>query len=287
MSLRRFFHNLKYLFEYDIKKVDMLEKSLLHRLQYLEYKYRQEPTGSLGKPLMHSVQETMRELQNSERSLVRYGEGELRLIEGEGLFFQKPSKELSARLAEILHSDDERVMLAVPGELWYSCSEMPEREWNWWFTRRSMFRLIAEAHLREGKRYYETAITYPSYGMDFYEEWRRVWQDKDIAVICGKKVFSALENNIFDNARSVEYLHVPTKHAFSSYAEIYRRACGIAPHKLILVIAGPTATVLAYDLAVKAGRRCLDVGHLAKSYDVLKRELPENHRLMVNFWGSE
>lgn len=39
----------------------------------------------------------------------------------------------------------------------------------------------------------------------------------------------------------------------------------------MIVVLGPTATVLAYDLA-KAGYQALDIGHLGKAYDWLKRK---------------
>ena len=41
--------------------------------------------------------------------------------------------------------------------------------------------------------------------------------------------------------------------------------------RLMIVVLGPTATVLAYDLA-KAGYQALDIGHLGKAYDWLKRK---------------
>ena len=39
----------------------------------------------------------------------------------------------------------------------------------------------------------------------------------------------------------------------------------------MIVVLGPTATILAYDLA-KAGYQALDIGHLGKAYDWLKRK---------------
>jgi hypothetical protein len=39
--------------------------------------------------------------------------------------------------------------------------------------------------------------------------------------------------------------------------------------KLILIALGPTATVLAYDLA-KKGYQAIDIGHLPSCYEVVK-----------------
>lgn len=43
----------------------------------------------------------------------------------------------------------------------------------------------------------------------------------------------------------------------------------------MIVVLGPTATVLAYDLA-KAGYQALVMGHMGKDYDWFKRKLDKN-----------
>lgn len=100
----------------------------------------------------------------------------------------------------------------------------------------------------------------------YFDDIKTVWANKDIAIICGESVFNEIEYNIFDAANTVEYQKAPTVNAFEEYDKIFQNAKKIDINKIIIIILGPTAKVLAYDLA-KEGYRALDLGHIAKSYD--------------------
>ena len=65
----------------------------------------------------------------------------------------------------------------------------------------------------------------------------------------------------------LEYIYAPTIDAFNVYDEIFKKARTIDKNRLVCIILGPTATVLAYDLA-QLGYRALDLGHIVKSYDL-------------------
>ena len=94
-----------------------------------------------------------------------------------------------------------------------------------------------------------------------------MWRDNDITVIAGDRVFKNIRYNIFDCAKSIEYIYAPTIDAFNVYDEIFKKARSIDKNRLVCIILGPTATVLAYDLA-QLGYRALDLGHIVKSYDL-------------------
>ena len=76
---------------------------------------------------------------------------------------------------------------------------------------------------------------------------------------------------IRDSAKSVNYIYGPKAHAFRDYDRLLAEAKAQPKDRLMIVVLGPTATVLAYDLA-KAGYQALDIGHLGKAYDWLKRK---------------
>src|SRR5690606_26620846 len=69
----------------------------------------------------------------------------------------------------------------------------------------------------------------------------------------------------FSNAKSVERVLCPTQNAFEKYEEILRYAKKYGDGKLIIVALGPTATVLAHDLA-KENYWALDLGHIDIEY---------------------
>lgn len=296
MGLRTFINNIRYLFRYNIKPIgkdgkwyrQRIERCVFPLLSYVDHLYRSEPTGIVEKPKILSTQETLHELLTTNKSLVRFGEGELMPIKGGEAIFQKHDAEMAKRLEEILKSDDENILLCVQSFLWYRPkTRIESMNWDdWWFINRPYLRLIAEEQMRQGKVYGETGSTYECYNISeqaWCTQWRALWEGKDIVLICGDRVFDRLETNVFDNAKSIEHLYVPTRDAFAEYDSILRRASQTDKSKLICISAGPTATVLAYDLA-KLGYRALDIGHLPKAYDVFTRRLPEDHELRTTFW---
>ena len=62
----------------------------------------------------------------------------------------------------------------------------------------------------------------------------------------------------------------PAENAFDRYEEIYNEASRQSEDKLFLIALGPTASVLAYDLAVQ-GYQAVDIGHADLSYEWLLR----------------
>lgn len=284
--IKRFILNLKYLFFHNLQLQDYKEQNCVWPLlQYLDYLYRKEPAGVLGKPHIMTAQETLNEIIHQKKSIVRYGDGEVFLVDGVDIPFQKAEPELSKRLADILHSDDDNVLVCIAPWMWYHPNEKITKgiSVNFCFTEAPGLRIVAEQHLQPGKVYGDMSCGYLIAYPDLLKLWRSIWEGRDIAVICGDRVFKKLENNVFDNSASIEYLHIPSRDAFKEYSSILDKATKIDKAKLICIIAGPTATVLAYDLA-KLGYQALDVGHLAKAYDVVVRQLPENHDMRKTFY---
>ena len=72
----------------------------------LNRKY-EEDSENLQVPIVKSYVETIDTLLNTNKSLLRYGDGEFNLIFGEDIPFQRFSKELAFRLKEIIVSNDD------------------------------------------------------------------------------------------------------------------------------------------------------------------------------------
>ena len=104
----------------------------------------------------------------------------------------------------------------------------------------------------------------------YYNQIRKIWDGRDITIIRGEGT-EIFQHDIYDNAKSVNYIYGPKAHAFRDYDRLLAEAKAQPKDRLMIVVLGPTATVLAYDLA-KAGYQALDIGHLGKAYDWLKRK---------------
>ncbi len=96
----------------------------------------------------------------------------------------------------------------------------------------------------------------------------------------------SIENNIFGNAKTSEFMHAPSYNAFDSYQIILDKALEIDKEKLIIAILGPTSKILTYDLA-QLGYRVLDLGHIAKDYDAFVRQIPRTQETIGKFFEPD
>ena len=95
---------------------------------------------------------------------------------------------------------------------------------------------------------------------------KTLWNDRDILIVEGDKTRLGVGNDLFDNTKSIIRIEYLSKNAFSSYFKILETVKRYIESRLVLIALGPTATVLAYDLAV-IGVQALDIGHIDIEYE--------------------
>jgi glycosyltransferase family protein len=237
-------------------------------------------------------EETIEELIEKRASFCRFGDGEFSLINGESIGFQRADPKLAKRLLEILQSDIQNIFIGIPHCYYSSVEEMrafPKSFMRTWVARNRT--QITELAI-SSKQYYDTACTqlYALYEtFDFrryFSRIKQIWRDRDVVIICGKTVFDGIDINIFDCAKSIEYQYAPSFDAFEAYDGLLASAKQIGKDKLVIIILGPTATVLAYDMA-KEGYQALDLGHIAKDYDFFSKGMTHNSETIANFFKPD
>ena len=96
---------------------------------------------------------------------------------------------------------------------------------------------------------------------------QQIWADKDILLIEGEKSRLGVGNDLFDNVKSIRRILAPNTNAFDHYDAIMKIVQKYSPNEyLILLALGPTATVMAYNLAQK-GYQAIDIGHIDIEYE--------------------
>ena len=270
MGIKKFIKNMSFLYKVSIKK----EYDYIENFSYILDGIISE-IQSFEKPYIYDIDTTLDILYEQKMSIARFGDGEFSLIEGCDIPFQQSSKELSSRLIDVLSSKNSKICIAIPLSLY----EVPKKTYNWHFWRAvgSRFRMLLKNYIHPECCYYPAEITLltshlteTQYIDDYFKKIRKIWHNKDIHIIHGEGIFDNFEFDIFDNARSVHHQIAPSKNAFEKYDSILNDALKVDKNKLIIAILGPTATILAYDLALN-GYQALDLGHIAKSYDWYKK----------------
>lgn len=211
-----------------------------------------------------NLYDTLYDLVDSNKSLARFGDGEFKIMMGESINFQKYDAKLAKRLCEILTNNSDNLMVGIPDVFGFCPSD---------YFRRVLIssRDFLYKYINFDKTYGDAFLTRQSKfssetkGNDYYNNLKKLWDGKDIVIAEGEGCRLGIGNDLFSNAKSIRRILCPIKDAYSKYDEILN-ACKNSGADLFIIALGPTATVLAYDLA-KLGYRALDVGHIDTMYE--------------------
>lgn len=258
----------------DISKngVKCMKKIIISIMYKLKYFYNNVILANLIKPQIASIDKSLDYVINNRVSVSRFGDGELALINMASINFQEKDKKLSDRLKEILQSSNDKIAICIPNPL-LSYGNLNQDAKQFWKEHLGYHREIWYKYLNKNKLYYNTQMTrlYMDYEDkskcgEWFDKIKQVWEGRDIVIIEGKYSKLGVGNDLFDNSKSIERILAPSENAFSKYDCILKEAKKIEKDKLILIALGPTATVLAYDLALE-GYQAIDIGHIDIEYE--------------------
>lgn len=224
-------------------------------------------------PKVLTTTETLNDIILNKKSMCRYGDGEFSLcskkIKSENIF-QKKDKLLEKRLKEILLSNEKNIIVCIPpfDDRYYEDIQIKNNIVNPKYWKRYWYKNGKEVlKVVDKKRIYGN--TQLSRITGFYEnsllEIKKLWENKKVVFVYSDKGRFEKDERIFNNIESSEEIIIPAINAFYKYDSILKRCLEKEKNKLFLIAAGPTATVLAYDLS-KKGYQALDIGHLPNSY---------------------
>ncbi len=234
---------------------------------------------------------TLYEILNSNKSFGRFGDGEFQLALGKGIPFQEKNKKLSKKLKKLLKTNDKNFMIGFNYRYIYpkkTESKIVAKFIENFIAKKlpKFLKLCSKSVTYYDASVFLTYILEHDNCQKYFDEMKKLWENKDIVIVSGETVFDKIENNIFNCAKSIEYIKAPSVNAFNKYDEIISEVEKQDKSKLILLILGPTATVMAYDLYLK-GYRAIDVGHIAKDYDFYIKKIELNDNNITDFHGID
>lgn len=222
---------------------------------------------------IYSDEKTIDLIISQKKSISRFGDGEFKWLLGEKQnSFQNESKELSERLREVLIKPLDNVIIGIP----YSINSVDEYTFQarrYWVNFFSDYYEKITMYIDESYNYCNASITRPyidyklkKFSKKKFENLKKIWNDREVVIIEGKNTKMGLNNDLLANVKSIERIICPAQNAFDKYYDILNYAKKIQKNKLILISLGPTATILAYDLA-KEGFQAIDTGHIDIEYE--------------------
>ncbi|EDY19383.1 protein of unknown function DUF1792 [Chthoniobacter flavus Ellin428] len=214
--------------------------------------------------------ETLRAIRERCASIARYGDGELEIMIGGAISFQEQAPELACRLRRILREPRPNFLIGIPN---FDALQIKteDRKGSWQRYRRMFSHLV-----RRGAEYHSAFVSRPASivgleSAEYFAAWQTVWAGREIVVV--HHTTATAEHPMFRTAGRVNFEFCPAKNAFREYASVLERTAAHCsrPDVLFLIAAGPTAGVLAWDLAER-GAQALDIGHLTAAYDEFLRK---------------
>ncbi len=241
------------------------------------------------KPKVMNSNETLDYILKNKCSLARFGDGELSIMEGRNLKFQKYNELLASKLQQVRTNNkclvcvpdifgknlNKKILTKEEYTFWKRCMLVFGGMWNKHFGKHE---LLGDAEI---SRFYIRYIN--KNGIDNYiNKFKQIWSQHNIVFVEGKNSRLGVGNDLFNNAKTIKRILCPETNAFDKYDEILnsvQKNC--KKDDLIILALGPTATVLAYELA-NLGYRALDLGHIDIEYEWFKmgatKKVPINNK---------
>lgn len=250
--------------------------------KYLRYFYNRS-RGILNRhpvrniPVM-TLSDTIRTIIDNDLSLVRFGDGEVRMISGGRIGFQDQNKSLADRLRGIATFDDPRILVGVPDTL-------RDQSKFVWPARVLISNHVAKyadvyVSLFTSKQPYGNAYVTRPY-MDYRDKTgaaehfhaiKGLWRGRRVLIVEGEFTRFGVGNDLLEGAHSVSRILCPSSNAFDFYDSILLAALEHSANTLVIGALGPTAKVLCSDLS-RHGRQAVDLGHLDIEYEWFMRGL--------------
>lgn len=214
-------------------------------------------------------------ITTSGKSFVRFGDGEINLILGNDHSFQKYDKQLASDLLDMLKSKNDNIHVGINKGYYKPCFRAGDYE----YMRRYGFdfRRFFDSYCDESNIYFDSSSTLCGFEKNYcndmlWEKWVESFSNKEIVIICGNHILDKLSFDVFQKAKSKEFIYGPKINAWDKHKEIISRISKeVSKDKLLVFILGMAGKAMIPEVT-QMGYVAWDVGHLAKGYDAYMKE---------------
>lgn len=224
---------------------------------------------------------TLKYIERNRCNVARFGDGEFGYFWGlQDTGFQERSDKLCERLKEVLVDKNPHLLICIPKcfVTLHGCNKRAKTYWKGWYWQgNKQEQVLKYIKSVSGKyRYGDAQFTRPyiDWKGNVRAEWtygflRQFWMGKNILIVEGEQTRMGIGNDLLSTSESIQRILVPAIGAFRVYEEIKNEIIKRASDRVVLLALGPTATILAADLA-HSGIWAIDIGHLDIEYEWYK-----------------
>lgn len=266
--------------KYDfIKNNSYLKENILLKMQ-IEKMQRQINNASFeyGKKIVKikSSRELLEKILTEKCSLCRFGDGEFDImLNHERAWFQKCNAQMGERLKEVLNSSLSNIIIAI-ADNYGNLDKYTDGAAD--AIRKYMTKEKRKEHMELldiSREYYDAYVSRPYMMYKNKDEnaklvfglYKSILSNRNILIVEGKSTRNGWNNNLFSSVKSIRRILCPDSDSFDYYNEILQTVmCHVNENDLVLISLGPTATILAYDLA-REGIQAIDFGQMDNEYE--------------------
>tara|TARA_B100000795_G_scaffold269145_1_gene257727 strand:+ start:9423 stop:10325 length:903 start_codon:yes stop_codon:yes gene_type:complete len=224
-------------------------------------------------PKVLSIDETLDKIIKDKVSICRFGDSEfLYIIDKLNLPYQKQLPELRDKMIEILRSNHPTILIGLPIG-YFSLDNLKKDAVKTWRSQISWIYPRLRKYLPKNKIFYNASMTrlYIDYidnsqSSYYFKKVMKIWEGREVVILEGEKSRLGVGNNLFENSKSIVRILAPAHNSYDKVNEILTEAFKQPKEILFLIAMGPTAKVLAYELALK-GFQAVDIGNLDVEYE--------------------
>lgn len=229
---------------------------------------------------VHSIDETIDELLHTDKSMVRFGDGEIVMIRGVDLMLQQATPEIGEGLAKILAYQNDGLMVTVP-DIFRTLSDHNTASRQFWKDHLLFNRKIYERYCNKDRIYGSTFVSRCYYFAEdrsrcdgWFAKIRKIWENKNIVIVEGTRTHNGVGNDLFDSAAGIERIICPPSDAYGALPVIIEACLAYDRDRLFLLSVGVAAKFVAAEL-FQRGYRVLDIGNMDMEYEWYLRKTPD------------
>ena len=275
MYIKNLIRNIKYLLKHSLlEEKDNMIYSALIRVEDVIYYELNDGIGNTDALSILDYEQTVDLLISQPKSFCRFGDGEIEIILGTSVAYQEYDPLLAERLLYILQNNISDLYVGINYNYFHNTKQMNESNRKFYLLRRQKYRDFLIRNCTKERIYIAAGFNQISMCFDkekfdvkgLYKKIRNIFKDQELVIFAGEKTVSTMKNDVFELARSKEFVKGPSNNSFSRYNELLQKAKTYPKTKILCFVLGPTSKILVHDLT-KEGYMAWDLGHLIKDYD--------------------
>ena len=208
----------------------------------------------------------------SNKSFVRMGDGEIRIMQGIDQPFQQYEPVIADTLVELLKNQRADILVGINRGYYIPHFHAKREDYNRRFAYD--FREYLNEYCNYDSTYIDGACTFNDtlgYSDDeithmFWNKWKMAFKGKKLVIICGERIVEEMVYNIFEEAESIKYIYGPRKNAWDKHDEIIKKIEKESEENLLIFILGMAGKAMIPEVT-DMGYTAWDIGHLAKGYN--------------------